>query len=229
MRLSIWNQFSSNHSGSMTIVGTFGTVESTTAAEKILRQIILEVNEWFARPENAQYSKAWMGDPPTPIEVDLIRRYNLPTHDPLGIYQNDIDITTLGNLVQLYFDETRWIYQLYPLKDLLLRLGAEQAAIDHQSEGETIVQAQYHLTCTTPDDTSCLDETKTFVSDLIVLSIDDDEDPEDYFEVTTEGQRMVIHLRLGAPSEEDLKSLYDFLESCGCSNIRFQVEDFPLE
>lgn len=62
-----------------------------------------------------------------------------------------------------------------------------------------------------------------------MLSIDDDDDPEDYFEVTVEGQQMAIHLWLGAPSDEDLKSLYDFLEACGCSNIQFQVEDFPLE
>jgi hypothetical protein len=228
MRLSIWNQFSSNHSGSMTIVGTFETIEKAMEVEQTLRQIILEVNEWFARPENAQYRTAWMGDSPTPIEVELIRRYDLPTRKPLGIYQNNIGITTLSNLLQLYFDETRWIYQLYPLKDLLLRLGAEQAAIDHQSEGEMIMQAHYHLTCTVPDDTSCLEKTKAFVSDLIVLSVDD-EDPEDYLEIMSEGQRMVIHLRLGAPSDEDLKSLYDFLEACGCSNIRFQVEDFPLK
>lgn len=132
MRVSIWNQFSSNHSGSMTIVGTFGTIEKGMETERTLRQIIEEVNEWFDRPENARYRKAWMGDPPTPIEVDLIRRYDLPTREPLGIYQNDIGITTLGNLVQLYFNETRWIYQLYPLKDLLLRLGADQAAIDRK-------------------------------------------------------------------------------------------------
>jgi hypothetical protein len=66
MRVSIWNQFSSNHSGSMTIVGNFETIEKAMEAEGTLRQIIEEVNDWFDRPENDRYRNAWMGDPPAP-------------------------------------------------------------------------------------------------------------------------------------------------------------------
>jgi hypothetical protein len=47
MRLSIWQQFSSNHSASFELVGIFETTDSAITAAEELRAILRHVREWY--------------------------------------------------------------------------------------------------------------------------------------------------------------------------------------
>src|SRR5690349_18626426 len=52
MRVTLWQQFSSNHSSHFTVVGEFPTPEAAQEAAQRLRAFFDEINAWFEKPEN---------------------------------------------------------------------------------------------------------------------------------------------------------------------------------
>jgi hypothetical protein len=61
MRVSIWQQFSSNHSGHFWVVGTFKTVEDAQKAYDELRAMLTEIDRWHRehQGEALQPVQAW--------------------------------------------------------------------------------------------------------------------------------------------------------------------------
>ena len=74
MKLSIWQQFSSNHSGGFTVVGKFESVGAANAAKETLEHVICAIAGWFMKPENQGDP---IGDTPTLIEQRFADEYNL--------------------------------------------------------------------------------------------------------------------------------------------------------
>jgi hypothetical protein len=222
MRLSIWNQFSSNHSSSYLIVGRFNAVDKATQAQNTLHDIFTEINEWFERPENEPFTHYGWSDPPTPIEAELIRKYNLETDNTMGLGGDDVrhslSVQATDNLVHLYIDETTGLDEHYPLGDLMLRMGAEHVIRAFAVDGNE--QVQYHLTCLISNETDC----QTKIMDYL-----GDEYPEeemDRFEIIVEAQRLSLHLRLDVTQvAENIPALHDILQSCGCTDIRWEVKE----
>jgi formylglycine-generating enzyme required for sulfatase activity len=234
MHVFIWNQFGSNHSGSFMAVGTFKNIESAAEAEKTLRQIISEVHQWFERPESAHFHENPRDIPP--IEMDLIHKYRLSTRETLGLGWPDvrasISISTIGNLVQVAIGETRVLEEHDPLKDLLLRLGAEEAAIDHETEGEHFVQAQYRITCILPAQANGVEDIEAYLDDWLESEYgmdEEDEEPIFPYEITAQGQQMALTMIFPGVSEDNFRVLYDFLRNYGCIDIRCEVKNIPEE
>src|SRR5579859_7611075 len=69
MRISIWQQFSSNHSASYTVVGEFQSVEAAQSAAETIRQIVKEAGDWTMKNRKLDVKT------PTPIEQEYARRY----------------------------------------------------------------------------------------------------------------------------------------------------------
>jgi hypothetical protein len=53
MKISIWQQFSSNHSASYTVIGKFGTAQEAEAAaealKELLQELIVDYGDWYSR------------------------------------------------------------------------------------------------------------------------------------------------------------------------------------
>lgn len=52
MKLSVWQQFSSNHSASFTIVAQFETAELAEVAGEEMRTMLFEISNWWSEQEN---------------------------------------------------------------------------------------------------------------------------------------------------------------------------------
>ena len=52
MRISIWQQFSSNHSSSFTIIGTFENSEAAQRAAIEFRAILEKIVGWYQEPSH---------------------------------------------------------------------------------------------------------------------------------------------------------------------------------
>jgi hypothetical protein len=72
MRLSIWQQFSSNHSDLYTIVGQFESNEAAQSAYDIWMRLIKGVIEWHQQNSDPNY------DVKTPIELEYTQWYKFP-------------------------------------------------------------------------------------------------------------------------------------------------------
>jgi hypothetical protein len=81
MRISIWQQWASNHSASFTVVGEFKSAEAANKAAETLRDILVTIAEWYDRPENADLRAQWweQGEelPPSPPEIDFGKQYGV--------------------------------------------------------------------------------------------------------------------------------------------------------
>src|SRR5688572_16759287 len=54
MKVSIWSQFSSNHSSSYTVVGEFESSEAAQHAKAILQRMLFEIVDWKTRSDTAE-------------------------------------------------------------------------------------------------------------------------------------------------------------------------------
>jgi hypothetical protein len=70
MRLTLWQQFSSNHSARFTVVGQFETIEQAQRAYGEFNEFADKIVAWYhAHPE---LDEGWVsGDPPEPTEPEL--------------------------------------------------------------------------------------------------------------------------------------------------------------
>ena len=76
MKISIWHQFSSNHSATYTIIGEFQDHESAIKAGDKLKQIILEIREWNLRHTTKSDRESGRWKQPNPVEIRYAKEYN---------------------------------------------------------------------------------------------------------------------------------------------------------
>ena len=77
MRISIWQQFSSNHSASFTVVGKFQTGEDAQAAADKLNQIMQSIGTWWRDNKSAEWIQRVDSDQLTPAEQNLRTTYGV--------------------------------------------------------------------------------------------------------------------------------------------------------
>lgn len=77
MKIQFWQQFSSNHSSSYTVIGRFPDVEQAQAAVDSFRELFRGIEDWRNRPENHDL---WFDEhfpPLTPVEIEFQRKYQV--------------------------------------------------------------------------------------------------------------------------------------------------------
>ena len=131
MKVSIWQQFSSNHSAAFTIIGRFETTEQAQQAEATLRDMFQQIQDWIGKhpTDAAHHQTHW--DTPSPVENKLNAPYQIDwipslmewfvnryedgrIHDALGRYDNFI-----------FLGESNTWSGGSPLHELLPKLGAD--------------------------------------------------------------------------------------------------------
>src|SRR5688572_1206998 len=66
MRLSLWQQFSSNHSADFTVVGTFENAEAAAQAGEELRSILNRLDQWWKALDRDEFGR-WRDHSETPV------------------------------------------------------------------------------------------------------------------------------------------------------------------
>ncbi|QPC83691.1 hypothetical protein G4Y79_04730 [Phototrophicus methaneseepsis] len=78
MKISIWRQFSSNHSANFTIVGTFDSASAAQRTADSLRDDLRRIIAWYSQNEPYRQQVLDMATiEPTPIEKDMATQYGI--------------------------------------------------------------------------------------------------------------------------------------------------------
>jgi hypothetical protein len=144
MRIYIWQQFASNHSGGFTVIGEFETVEAAQMAGKKLREMLELI---------AQFRHNYYEQEPTGPEVEFGKEYGIewnytldwlspevPIEKYLTIVENRIIITN-GFMENTY-------HRSHPVDQLMARIAP--CVFVHDGEGRRFIT--FNLTCTAPDE-----------------------------------------------------------------------------
>lgn len=156
MRLSIWQQFSSNHSADFTVVGQFASEAAAERAMQEFRRMFNAILEWHSRPENqgwrSKHLKEYHDQPfLTPPEAVFAQKYDVEWLQPIDWY-GDIDvipeqIQRAQNQVFVAVDFETW-----QQPDLIRTLMQKLGAVDVKNDRSETLFLSIHLTCKLPQD-----------------------------------------------------------------------------
>jgi hypothetical protein len=86
MKVTRWQQFSSNHSAEYTIVGVFDSVDEAKEATEAIRTMVTEIRQWTAQNETLLQD---LDSKPTPIENHYAQKYNIDWVESIDWLQYD--------------------------------------------------------------------------------------------------------------------------------------------
>ncbi len=252
MRVSIWQQFSSNHSAGFTLVGQF---ESAAWAEQVadeMRHMLKEIGDWWEQfdcwEERTQIEERLRRKGQlTPPEEAYQKQYgvewskNLHTGrlcplDWVGSHSPE-DVHVYDKLVIIQPRGDSWIGP-QPLDTIMQELGGQVAAQCEIYDHYLAVT----VTCDAPDET---------VAEAMVSEVEAHEGSRGYiirtipglystlFEVSREGKKITYkdyQLRASAEQwvgkktgelnlQEQFAALLDYLKQQGCSNVQYHVHE----
>jgi hypothetical protein len=177
MRLSIWQQFSSNHSGWFSVVGTFETVEQAQSSYEEIRQMLFSIDQWHREHKEESSAQRAGSTEPVPPEAEFAKQYQVrwpATIDWTNWANYDLEdnpvyagvdarksaerlidnaVSILGRTVSIGSPDQTWMTK-QPFEDLLAHFGAETTGYDMdtiESEAFEVVETHPHLMFTAPD------------------------------------------------------------------------------
>lgn len=246
MRISIWQQFSSNHSSSFTVVGKFGSTEKTIGAEIIFKQLlkrIREYREYDARIDGNE-------DAPTWPEVEIAEQYGFKWDAGIDWVYEDADINEHVIRFEDYVFVTTAITDTWQgpesLQNLMQKLTDAVHLKVHEHGEDKIILTQ--LECEAPNQEMSDFIYKEVVSYLKSTDIENLTAPwkpylpihegrlEPYFESEAdvlggkiEQDAQIIHFPEIAffETQYGLPALIGYLEAKGCVNIRYSLQSVP--
>ncbi|MFN8373818.1 MAG: hypothetical protein U0694_13200 [Anaerolineae bacterium] len=125
MHLTLWQQFSSNHSAWFTVVGQFQDTTAALKAAAELRHILAVIAAWNeAHPELQEMRRSGDFPPPTEPEVQFSKQYGVAWDTYAIPWFWQAKVTTHENLVFLDSDGQA-SGGAFPFNDLLTRLGGQ--------------------------------------------------------------------------------------------------------
>lgn len=156
MRLSLWRQFSSNHSSNFTIVGEFQSPELAQQAASQLRQAAKAISDWYdANPEIQQSIVEGFMENPTLAELQICQQYDLTcdraidwlancgyADDCVAIYGNYVFLQNLVNGGRCENDAGEALFD-----QLMAKLGG-RVTVDEENTTAVLTT----ITCVAPND-----------------------------------------------------------------------------
>jgi hypothetical protein len=226
MRVSLWQQFSSNHSGSFTVVGTFESAEKANAAADKLREIIQTIQDWYKqRPELADQAII----DPIPPEVEFARQYDVEWDRPVDWYNEESPVSVLDDSVMVLHVPDTWSYPL-PFLGILKQFGG---SVVYEFEfGAPLAEFSIKLTCTAPDEAAASD-----IAALVNIYLQDPhfsrppwhQKGYDVYKLGVEGALQQTGKTLAFDLhfftiEKGLPALINYLRAQGCTGIEYHFE-----
>jgi hypothetical protein len=251
MHISIWQQFSSNHSADFTSVGRFDTETDAKRAAEEIRHILATIQAWYRQPENQAVIEAIDeemgregGSIPMPVEVELGKQYGIEWDEqfPDFLWYMDVQDATqavvqFGNdvFVDSHVARARTWSGGNIIKRLYDKLGADVSFVFDAYSFDAGFQIR--ITWNAPDEVTAdrlwQDYQKVQNTpdrwDATNLDVPQDvpnvywgEDPECGL-ARDELTFSYRHCEPGIVSQE-LPELVDYLQRNGCINIRYDFE-----
>jgi hypothetical protein len=152
MRLSIWQQFSSNNSSHFTIVGVFPSAQEAQQASEKIREIMAKIDQWHT--DHPEWSEEIFNQDEgvSEIEKQLAQTYQINWERPMLWAWNYKMLVQDNFLVML--PEWGADSGAHPIDKLLAKLGAE-VGVDGDV-GETMHEqygiVRFEITCVAPDE-----------------------------------------------------------------------------
>ncbi len=237
MRISIWQQWASNHSGSFTVVGKFQTHAAATKAAGDLRHIIATITDWYRRTENADADERrlnaigeFMGALPlSPPEVEYAQQYGIDWNgrgiDWFTLEDNLKAVHQFGRLV--FVENTGDTWSLWmPFDDLLEKMGAD-VAIEAEPYAPPLT---VNLSCLAPDEAIAEQ-----ITDLARASLSEPDfqkqmpgvltsfPPLSDMHIERDGRRVILRHIDAPPIYDSLPRIIEYLVAQGCSDIEYDV------
>ncbi len=243
MRVSIWRQWASNHSGSFTVVGKFASEDAATKAAHELRHIIATITDWYKKPENAAANERrldatdkFMGELPlSPPEVTFADQYGVNWQG------RGIDWFTLENDTRsvqqvqhtVFVQNTGPTWSSWNPFDALLRKMGGTIVLEAEPYEPPLTT---NISCLAPDQATAVQiaefarrslsepDFKKQLPGLLTIF------PPDFeTQVEQEERRITIRRIYAPPIYESLPRTIDYLTSQGCSEIAFDVIGVKLK
>jgi hypothetical protein len=233
MKISLWQQFSSNHSGSFSVVGRFATEEAAREAAEKLREIVRRIDAWHENPANqAWYSEAdqkSVGPPITPVEVAIAKEFNVAWGNGGADWYGGMHapIQQVGR--DVYFSTAESWSMPTPIVNLLKSFGGETAQ-SMSYEDEAIETIWVKLTCRFNDEAAA-QATCALVTPFMHATRQSetkppwagDSDGRKYLgfgDISCEGTRLQLDYRFYGLSM-GLPAMVEWLQRSGAQNIDY--------
>ncbi|HLY25440.1 MAG TPA: hypothetical protein VKQ72_03810 [Aggregatilineales bacterium] len=130
MRISIWQQFSSNHSGAYYVVGNFQSVEAARNAYDELRRIVSEIYKWLREnPEEIETTQKSSQNGLLPPEIAFAQQYDVEWPQTIDWMEIEKAVRIVGTLVVVSNPDQTWMTR-QPFQGLLERLGGQTVGYD---------------------------------------------------------------------------------------------------
>jgi ADP-ribosylglycohydrolase len=227
MKISIWQQFASNHSGRYTVVGKFETPEAAQQATETLLALLTQLEaEYETVPSGKRFTPDG-GIATLPGEYAVKERYGIDpqTHS----FFNDMDQHVIQWDWLIFVKSGETYNDPEPYYTLIARLGGD-AAIRWFISHEDTTTICTHLSCTCPDPEialDILDELYCYHPNQRAL-----EDNPRYGAVVYQHDVDFETLRLDFVADlfnitGQLPTLIQYLEEQGCSDITYSMTELP--
>lgn len=153
MRISIWQEFSSNHSSRFTVVGIFETPQKAELAAAELRHISQTILDWYDLPENAQANEDLESGEiltPSPPEIQIAAQYGIEWTDPTPDWLWNGELQTFDQFVLLHCSKCDFDCQ--PADALIEKMGGRALIDGTVVRDDVFSEVHLTLTCVAPDE-----------------------------------------------------------------------------
>jgi hypothetical protein len=237
MKISLWQQFSSNHSASFTVVGVFASEQSAIQAQQELNHVLAEIaDSYWSLPATDARRMRENQQIMLPTEYHIAKRYQIDwprsarwivAHDP-----GDLTLSRADNM--LYLHSFNHAFQgPQPFDALIKALDGEVAIYANGCDDYENVYLALNLTCetTNPEQAEWIDlvfqdyrdssATNHELYGIIEKFVDDLPDHVTY-NLTERADSRLSFKRLCLDDITELPRFIKYLERQGCRDIQFE-------
>jgi hypothetical protein len=236
MKISLWQQFSSNHSASFTVVGTFETPEAAYLAAEEIRRLLAGIVNYYADPEHKPILDQFWNEGGvlslTPVEQEFAQKYGIDpedwTYNGAGIdwivEAKDIDsaVEMWDEFVVVGNVGDTWLGAM-PIDTLLNNMGGSIAVEHEWGRG-----LQVNVSCVAPDEAtaaqfeSTVRESQRLVAEQAMAF--------DVADISREGLRLrLIDVQGDWSWMVGVRQFKKELEARGCTEIKISFEQIDQE
>jgi hypothetical protein len=210
MKVTLWQQFSSNHSNGFSVVGVFETVEDAQKAKARIQKLIDDVTDWHNN------------NPPSGIsepERKILKDFKIEWDERPYIDRNTQDLAIYDNIVEITSASDSWV-RMRPFELLLQKLGADVGGWEFltiDADEETYL-FKLTVSCITPDENTAskiIKDEKEFVVETNRGSI------------TQEGNKLTLDgIYFGI---YELRRIKAYLKGLKCTDIEYMLKKEKLD
>ncbi len=243
MECFIWQQFSSNHSGSFTVVGKFTTDEEAAQAAEVLDQTLRQAAQWlFAQIDQMEETDGralskWATI--SPAEKELKEHYGINDDEPLYFIIASPTPTSWEQLLFVDALETYGDQNPQGYYELIKRMGGEAVIDWDMIDGWYMTKVRTVFSCTLPDASTAVDieqelqkyGTDCMLEDDATYTIDNIDNVLYYDALvhTLEVNKETLHLTFAAHLSrmpKQIANIVNYLRQKQCTDIVYTVEEY---